>query len=78
MYFRENKSLNGKPKRLRSNAYEKKKATIIVVANSIKEERSSEVQTTSGLVSLLLKKTNFYLNPRHCEAMRMKMEKPRL
>ena len=31
--------------RLRSNAYENKKATIIVVALNVKEERSSEVQT---------------------------------
>ena len=34
--------------RLRSNAYENKKATIIVVASKVKEERSSEVQTASG------------------------------
>ena len=78
MYFRENKSLNGKLKPLRSNAYENGKATIIVVANNVKEERSSEVQTTFCLVPLLLKKTNFYLNPSHCEAMRMKRGKPRL
>ena len=34
--------------RLRSNAYENKKATIIVVALNVKEEQSSEVQTASG------------------------------
>ena len=56
MYFRENKSLNGKPKPLRSNAYENGKATIIVVANSVKEERSSEVQTTSGRLVIAYKK----------------------
>ena len=35
-------------KRLRSNACEKQKATIIVVALNVKEEQSSEVQTASG------------------------------
>ena len=54
MYFRENKSLNGKLKPLRSNAYENGKATIIVVVNSVKEERSSEVQTTFIISTFML------------------------
>ena len=63
-------------KRLRSNACEKQKATIIVVASKVKEERSSEVQTAFMVITFYLKKLLFQAS--HCEAMRKKTKKPRL